>query len=230
MSLYLLHGALGSAEQLLPLEQGLAEVPDVPEVRRVEFAGHGTTPLGDRDFSIDAFAAQLLERLDADGVKRADFFGYSMGGYVALVLALQHPERVRRIVTLGTKFEWTPDVAAKEVSRLDAAKIRAKVPKFAEQLEHRHAGADGWEATLASTAALLTQLGDRPQLTAESLATISIPVCVGVGDSDVTVDVDESTRVSQQLGAGSLMVLPNTPHPLEQVDKSLLAAMVIRLF
>jgi len=230
VSLYLLHGALGAAEQLLPLERGLADVPDAPEVRRVEFAGHGNTPLGDREFSIDAFAAQLLERLDADGVKRADFFGYSMGGYVALVLALEHPERVRRIVTLGTKFEWTPDVAAKEAGRLDAAKIRAKVPKFAEQLERRHAGAGGWEATLASTAALLTELGDRPRLTPQSLATISIPVCIGVGDGDVTVDVDESTRVSRQLASGSLMVLPNTPHPLEQVDKALLAAMVIRLF
>jgi pimeloyl-ACP methyl ester carboxylesterase len=226
VTLYLLHGALGSAEQLLPLERSLAAIADV---RRVEFAGHGATPLGDHSFTIEGFASQLLRRLDADDVESTDFFGYSMGGYVALALALEHPARVRRIVTLGTKFEWTSDVAAKEAGRLDAAKMKAKVPRFAEQLEQRHAGAGGWEKTLASTASLLTQLGERPPLTAESLARISGPVCVGVGDRDVTVSVEESARVCRLLGAGSLMVLPDTPHPFEQIDHLLLAELLMRL-
>jgi pimeloyl-ACP methyl ester carboxylesterase len=224
--LYLIHGALGSADQLLPLEHSLAAIGDV---RRVELAGHGATPLGNLPFTIETFAAQLLARLDADGVECADIFGYSMGGYVALTLALEHSPRIRRIVTLGTKFEWTSEVAAKEAGRLDAAKMRAKVPRFAEQLERRHAVAGGWEQTLAATASLLTELGDHPRLTAESLARISIPVCIGVGDRDATVSVEESARISRQLGAGSLMVLPNTPHPLEQVDHPLLADLLMRL-
>jgi hypothetical protein len=99
---------------------------------------------------------------------------------------------------------------------------------FAEQLELRHAAAGGWETTLASTESLLTELGERPPLTAESLARISIPVCIGVSDRDVTVSVEESARISRQLGAGSLMVLPNTPHPLEQVDQALLAGVLPR--
>jgi pimeloyl-ACP methyl ester carboxylesterase len=197
--LYLLHGALGASDQLLPLERCLADTHDV---RRIEFGGHGRSSLGERPFAIETFAEQLLEQFDADGVESADVFGYSMGGYVALVLALQHPARVGRIVTLGTKFEWTPEVAAKEAGRLDAAKIRAKVPRFAEQLEMRHAGAGGWEQTLASTAALLTNLGEHPSLTTELLARISIPVCIGVGDRDVTVSVDESARVSRQVASG----------------------------
>jgi pimeloyl-ACP methyl ester carboxylesterase len=227
VALYLLHGALGAADQLLPLERSLAATHDV---RRMELAGHGTTPLGDRPFTIESFAAQLLERLDADGVERADVFGYSMGGYVALVLALQHTDRVRRIVTLGTKFEWTPEVAAREAGRLDAAKIRTKVPQFAEQLEERHALAGGWEQNLSSTASLLADLGDRPRLTGNSFARLSTSVCIGVGDRDVTVSVEESARVSRQLGAGSLMVLPNTPHPLDQVDHALLGAILVPLF
>jgi pimeloyl-ACP methyl ester carboxylesterase len=225
LPLYLLHGALGAADQLVPLESSLAAVPDV---RRLEFAGHGNTPLSDQPFAIESFAAQLLRRLDSDGVERANFFGYSMGGYVALVLAGAHPERVRRVVTLGTKFEWTPDAAAKDAARLDAAKIRAKVPHFAEQLERRHAGAGGWEKTLASTASMLRCLGERPLLSPNQLAQITLPVCVGVGDRDSTVGIDESMRVSLQLGAGSLAVLPSTPHPLEQVDHSLLAAVIVQ--
>jgi len=225
VTLYLLHGALGSADQLVPLENRRTAVSDV---RRLEFAGHGNTPLTDQPFGIEGFAAQLLRRLDADSVERADLFGYSMGGYVALVLARAHADRVRRIVTLGTKFEWTPDVAAQDAARLDAAKIRTKAPHFAEQLERRHADSGGWEKTLASTASMLKDLGERPILSSRQLAQITLPVCVGVGDRDSTVSIDESMRLSRQLGAGSLAVLPSTPHPLEQVDHSRLAALIVQ--
>ena len=56
------------------------------------------------------------------GIGRSDITvspGHSMGGYVALKLALKRPELVDRIITLGTKFNWTPEVAAKEVKMLN---------------------------------------------------------------------------------------------------------------
>ncbi|MEP6729823.1 MAG: alpha/beta fold hydrolase [bacterium] len=217
MPLYLLHGALGSASQLEPLASKFVDA------RVVEFAGHGNTPLDARPFALDTFVAQLDDRLQSDGAKRVDLFGYSMGGYVALAFVLRFPERVKSIFTLGTKFEWTPDTAAREASRLDADRIRAKVPQFAEQLERRHAGAGGWQGTLASTAHFLRELGDNPALGAAELARIAAPVCIGTGDRDATVGVEESARVSRQLGNGSLAVLPKTPHPFEQVNHSLLA-------
>jgi hypothetical protein len=43
-------------------------------------------------------------------------------------------------------------------------------------------------------------------------------VRVVVGDRDDTVSVEESAAVARALGAGSLTVLPNTPHPIERVD------------
>jgi pimeloyl-ACP methyl ester carboxylesterase len=228
MPLYLLHGALGSAGQLAPLLDALAAVGVA--AKTIELPGHGGTPLGEREFSIGTFAGQVEQRLDADGVECTDIFGYSMGGYVALAMALAHPERVRRVLTLGTKFEWTPEVAAREVARLDPARMRAKVPHFVDQLTERHAGAGGWEATVSSTASFLSRLGENPLLNSAQLGRISIPVCVGVGDRDATVTIDESLRASRQLGSGSLAVLPGTQHPLEQLDLSLLAAVMRKVF
>ena len=74
--------------------------------------------------------------------------------------------------TLATKLAWTPEISARETAMLDPAVIRAKVPKFAAALEARHTAA-GWEKLLAHTAELLFDLGGRPRITDEVLATIA---------------------------------------------------------
>ncbi|MEO8621716.1 MAG: alpha/beta hydrolase [bacterium] len=224
MTIYLLHGALGSAAQLHPLAARLRQ--RTRDFRVVEFAGHGNTPLGTHSFTVSGFVEQLLVELEKDGLESADFFGYSMGGYVALALALAHPDRVRTIVTLGTKFDWTPEIAARDAARLDPAVIKAKVPRFAEQLEARHGGAGGWEGVLTQTANLLTELGQQPVIDASALEKIEQRVRITVGDRDATVSVEESTRVSRALGRGELAVLPGTPHPLEQVDHEWLVELI----
>ena len=223
----LLHGALGSGSQLAPLSDAVA--PRF-RVHRLDFEGHATSPHGNRPFCVAHFVQNVLDLLDANGVERASFFGYSMGGYVALALALEHPARVAKVATLGTKFRWDPDTAAREATRLDPATIRAKVPRFADTLEARHQTAGGWELVLSRTADFLRDLGARPILTDETLGTIRHPVRVIVGDRDNTVSVEESTAVSHALGAGSLTVLPNTTHPIEQVDVGSLASVLIDFF
>ena len=63
---------------------------------------------------------------------------------MACILARTHPNLVTGIATLGTKFYWDPEVAARETGRLDPQKIAAKVPHFARTLAARHPAA-GWE-------------------------------------------------------------------------------------
>lgn len=221
--LVLLHGALGAARQLDPLADALR--PHF-RVHQLDFEGHGGALPRDRPFRIQHFAENVVGVLERAGIGRAVFFGYSMGGYVALHLAGNRPELVERVATLGTKFRWDPPTAAREAARLDPDVIRAKVPRFAEALTQRHAGAGGWEGVLARTADLLRNLGDHPLLTDAALAEIHRPVRVIVGERDNTVSVEESAGVAQQLSDGSLTVLPDTPHPIEQVNVGLLASAV----
>lgn len=219
----LIHGALGSASQLAPLASRLGDA-----VLCVELAGHGDTPSTDAAYDIRAFAADVLRAMDARGIARASLFGYSMGGYVALVLAADHPGRVDSVATLGTKLAWSPDVARRETSRLDPDAIRAKVPNFAELLERRHAGAGGWEGVLHRTSALLRGLGDAPIVDDALLARIQQPVRLMVGDRDTVVSIDETAAAAKKLTRGELAVLPGTPHPIEQADVALLAALLPR--
>jgi pimeloyl-ACP methyl ester carboxylesterase len=225
-ALVLLHGALGASAQLAPLA---AVLGDRFSVHRLDFEGHGERSGGGRAFRIEHFAQNVAEFLRERAIERASLFGYSMGGYVALHLAATRPALVDRVATLATKFEWTPDSAAREAEMLDPARIRAKVPRFADIVAARHAGF-GWEQVLAATRDMMLALGAQPPLTSHALGGIAQPVRVMVGDRDATATVEESAAAVRALPAGELEVLPRTPHPLEKVPLGRLAASLAEFF
>ena len=100
--LLLLHGGLFNIDlqfgQLIP---GLAATR---QVIAADFQGHGRTgdidrPLTSSDLASDVVG--LLRHLDID---QADVFGFSVGGAVALHLAIKRPELVRRLVVSSVSF------------------------------------------------------------------------------------------------------------------------------
>ncbi|MCP2043054.1 alpha/beta fold hydrolase [Pontibacter sp. HSC-36F09] len=214
--LLLLHGALGAASTLQPLQQ-LLEADF--NVHVLNFQGHGGSTLSQDPFRIELFAEDVLRYLDQHQLQQVDIFGYSMGGYVALYLALQHPDRVGRIFTLATKFAWNPETAAKEVKMLQPEKVQEKVPTFAAVLNGRHRPND-WQEVMRRTADMMQHLGNSPLLTEETLSRISVPVRISVGDRDNMVSLQETAWAYQHLPNASLQVFPNTHHPLEKVNLS----------
>jgi pimeloyl-ACP methyl ester carboxylesterase len=149
-----------------------------------------------------------------------------MGGYAALLLESRAPGSLGGIVTLGTKFEWTPESAMRESARLDPAVLSAKVPKFAETLAERHAGSGGWELLLQRTATLLQDLGATPLLTEDSLRRVRVPVIVAVGSRDDTVNAAEAARVASLMHDATSIGLPDAPHPIERVRMEHVANLV----
>lgn len=66
-------------------------------------------------YGMDAWVRQAIGLLDALEIARADLVGNSFGGGLALALAIRHPERVRRLVLMGSvgvPFELTPGLDA----------------------------------------------------------------------------------------------------------------------
>lgn len=217
------HGALGSAEQMRPLETALRAQRRFAAVSTLELPGHGRTPLTPtQSFSIPEFAAALHAHIAHAEYTRPLVFGYSMGGYAALLLEHLSPGTVGGIVTLGTMLHWSPDVAARAAARLDASVIRAKVPAFAAVLADRHEQAGGWELVLQRTATLLRSLGDAPPLTDALLTGIHCPVHLLVGDRDDSVTLEETTRAASHLPHARASLLPDTPHPIEKVSLELI--------
>jgi len=66
--------------------------------------GHGKTPRGTAPFTIRQFAADLLAFMDARDIKKAHLLGFSDGGNIAMIFAMQHPERVDRLILDGANL------------------------------------------------------------------------------------------------------------------------------
>ncbi len=211
----LLHGALGSKSQLDPIKKALKDQGHT--VESINFSGHSSEPFSDMGFGIEVFANDVNRFLaDLKIHEPVNIFGYSMGGYVALWFAHQHPEKAGSIITLGTKFDWDPASAKGEVAKLDPDKIVEKVPAFARILEHRHAPND-WREVMAQTAEMMLQLGDQPLLTEDILGSINHDVEIWLGDRDDMANRAYSQRVATILPRGRFRLLPDTPHPVEKL-------------
>jgi pimeloyl-ACP methyl ester carboxylesterase len=213
-NILLLHGALGAASVMEPLANRLNGEGFAPQT--LNFSGHGGVPFTE-GFGIDQFTTEVQAFLDEKGIEETDIFGYSMGGYVALNLARQHPGRVGRIVTLATKFDWTLEGAEREAKMLDPEKIESKVPAFAQQLATRHAPND-WKQLLRKTAEMMHDLGQAPTLTPAVLSQIQHRVLICLGDNDQMVSLAETTQAAEVLTNGQLHVLEQTSHPFEKVN------------
>ena len=81
-------------------------MPALSERLRViapDMAGFGFSerPAGIR-YDLDTWVAQAIGLLDALGLEQADVVGNSFGGALALAMAIRHPQRVRRLVLMGS--------------------------------------------------------------------------------------------------------------------------------
>ncbi|OQP44562.1 alpha/beta hydrolase [Niastella yeongjuensis] len=220
--LILLHGALGSDKQFQSLVQ---ELDGTFQLHTFNLHGHGGLPLPSHTFSIELFSEQVARYIQDMNIEKANIFGYSMGGYIAMYLAKQMPDKINKIVTLATKFYWDEKTASKEVKLLDSKIIQEKLPAFATQLQQRHAPAD-WVAILDKTTELLLNLGKNNTLQLEDYNSITTPSLVLLGDRDKMVTLEETLAVYKQLPNALFGVLPGTPHIFEQVNVSLLAYLI----
>jgi pimeloyl-ACP methyl ester carboxylesterase len=98
----LLHGAFMTITNNWP--DMIAGLSKTRQVIAVEMQGHGRTADIERDFSYANLADDIAAMLDYLKIDRADVIGYSLGGGVAMQLAIRHPDKVRKVVSISAVF------------------------------------------------------------------------------------------------------------------------------
>src|SRR5919108_4760680 len=99
--LVVLHGSFMTIELLGQLVPELARSR---QVIAVEFQGHGHTADVDRPITYENLADDTAALLRHLGIGNADVYGYSLGGGVALQVAIRHPDMVRKLVIVSAPY------------------------------------------------------------------------------------------------------------------------------
>ena len=97
----LLHGAYMSTGAMQPL---LSDLAKSRQIIAVDLQGHGRTADIDRPLQYEQMADDVAALLEHLGISQADIVGYSMGGNVALQLAIRHPDLVRKLVVASGQY------------------------------------------------------------------------------------------------------------------------------
>ncbi len=106
--LVVLHGAFGWAVVFPTLAKNR-------QVIAIEMQGHGHTADIDRPLTYEQMADDTAALLKQLKIEQADLFGYSMGGNVAMAVAIRHPKLVRKLVTAGSHYGKLEDAYDAEV-------------------------------------------------------------------------------------------------------------------
>jgi pimeloyl-ACP methyl ester carboxylesterase len=206
--LVLLHGGLMTID--LTFGPVLPTLAEHHEVIGIELQGHGHTGDIDRPMRLDSLADDVAALLGHLGVDRADVFGFSLGGMVALTLALRRPERVGRLVLASVdprpnhdQFEQPddPDTARRMPTEADFQAMRDAFARTAPD-------PDAFDAVAEKTSAMVHSC---PGWSDDQLRSIDVPTLVLVGDTDF-VPLPNAVAMFELLPKGELAVLPGTTH------------------
>jgi pimeloyl-ACP methyl ester carboxylesterase len=107
--LVLLHGGLMTIGEMSTLLEPFAKTH---KVIAVELQGHGRTADTDRPLKLETMGDDIAALLDQLDIPQADLVGYSLGADVALRTAIQHPDKVRRLVVISSPYAksgWYPE-------------------------------------------------------------------------------------------------------------------------
>lgn len=213
----LLHGGLFNID--LQFGEVLPELARTRQVIAVDFQGHGRTGDIDRPLTSAGLASDVVGLLQHLGVPQVDVLGFSVGGGVALYLAVKHPALVRRLVVSSASFHPDGDRPenAEAVGAMTVDMI-AGTPMEQDYLT-KSPNPDRLQD-------LLDKLGTFDQgftgWSDDEIAGIEAPTLITVGDCDM-VTLDHAVRFLRLRGgdvngdfagvpSSQLAVFPGTTH------------------
>jgi len=204
--LVLLHGGLGAIEMFESLLPSLAAIR---QVVAVDLEGHGRTGAIDRPFSFGVMADDIAALIKHLALDQVDILGYSLGGSIALQVALRHPNRVAKLILVSTPIRRSAlrpaFLAPVTLEAWSAALENSPIHQLYERLAPKPAD---WPRLLEKMLALTTTEFDYTrQLTCLTGATMIV-----AADQDI-FPPSHATEAFELLGGrAQLAILPGASH------------------
>lgn len=195
-------------------------------ILRSDLRGHGKSERVPGPYSLEGFAADIVELMNHVGFVRADIMGFSLGALIAQRFALDYPDRLRRLALVS-------GVAGRTEAEREAVMNRLAALESNEPRSHASASATRWftdafreshpeivENRLARIAA-----NHKPSYAAayrvlatsdlaEDLDRITAPTLVMTGEFDLGSNPRMSRLMHDRIAGSELQILPGLRHSI----------------
>jgi pimeloyl-ACP methyl ester carboxylesterase len=218
--LVLIHGGLTTIDEMQGWVQSLAEKR---RVIAVEMQGHGRTADTNRPMSFATMGDDIAALLNHLKIRKADVVGHSFGGAIAIRVAIQHPDKVRRLVVVSSphaRSAWYPETQegmsqvgaglAENMMQTPTGKFSKqwpepqRFPRFLDKLGKMMSKDYDWSADIAKLPMpVLLVFADNDSVSLKHIAEFF--ALLGVG-------VKEPGWLNTQLSKSRLAVVPGYSH------------------
>jgi pimeloyl-ACP methyl ester carboxylesterase len=200
-----LHGGLGFIEIMHYQIRALAANRFViaPDSR-----GHGRSTDSDAPLSYALMADDMLKLLDSLSIDKADIVGWSDGGIIGLDLAMHHPDRVGRLVTIGANYDVD--------GLLHKPVFDGKIPPAPGFYRRNAPGPAHWPVLYTK---IITMQQTQPHYSLDDLGKIKAPTLVMAGEFDV-VRREHTNQLAKAIPNGREDIIKAATHnmPLDEPE------------
>lgn len=233
---YEIHGAAHDGPPLVLLHGGDPSIetsfgrilPELAKRRRIvafDQAGHGRTPdRPDQPFSFEQSADDAAALLEALGIDRADFYGYSNGGTIALQVAIRHPTLVRKLVVQSANFR-SDGMVPELWEGMRKATLADMPAEYRDIYVRLSPHPERLQSYFEKSQQRMLQFKDIP---AEAIKAIDAPVLIMIGDRDI-IRPEHALELFRLLPHAQLAVLPDTDH-MQMADRAAWEVPMIEAF
>ena len=191
-------------------------------VLRYDIRGHGQSGLSDEEVTIERLGLDLMDLLDELSIRSVHICGLSLGGMIALWLAIHHPERIKRAVfantaaRIGTIEGWNARIGAVEAGGMAAVRETVVARFLSEGFRARHPETTRWvgdmlEATnpegYIEVCAALRE-ADLSQL----IHKIRVPSLILTGSLDEATPPVQAEQLHKAIPGSELIIFPEVAH------------------
>jgi pimeloyl-ACP methyl ester carboxylesterase len=192
----MIHGNGGS---ISAFSQNIPELAKNFEVIVADSRSQGKSVDPDHSLSFEMMADDFSDLLEAMHIDSANVIGWSDGGINALLLAIRHPGKVKKLVATGANLWPDADAFRKGLWDGDKAYYEANVHKERASEKEKN----GWKLFMLDW--------EQPHISLAALGAVRCPALIVCGDHDV-IAISHTVLIFQNIRHANLWVVPNSGH------------------
>lgn len=200
--LLLLHGGLGNADYFVN------QIPAFMEdyyVIAADSRGHGRSTMSDQQIGYALMASDVLALLDYLEIDAVNLLGWSDGGIIGLDIAINHPERLIKLVAYGANY--IPSGVREDVG--DNARFNEYVEMAAGDYVALSPNPDGFDAFLENIG---NMWATEPNYTAEQLNSITVPTLILDGLLEEAIYPEHALDMASLIPTADLLLMGGVGH------------------